>query len=126
MPWIRSSWSRRDKAFSSRLNRRLPVIEILELRRLLTVDTWTNPSGGSWDVAGNWSNGVPGSTDDVVINLSGSPTVTISTNVESAKSITASDPLSISGGGLTVAANSTISGGLAMTGGSLEANGSGI
>ncbi len=52
--------------------------------------------------------------------------MTISSNVESVHSITASDPLVISGGGLTVAANSTISGGLTMTGGSLTANGSEI
>ena len=60
----------------------------------------------------------------MVINLSGSPTVTIGSNVESVHSITASDPLVISGGGLTVAADSTISGGLSMTGGSLTATGS--
>ena len=53
-------------------------------------------------------------------------TVTISANVESVNSITADDPLVISGGGLSVAATSTISGGLAMTDGSLTANGSGV
>ena len=52
--------------------------------------------------------------------------MTISSNVESVNSITADDPLVISGGGMTVAANSTISGGLTMTGGSLTASGSGI
>ena len=61
----------------------------------------------------------------MVINVAdASPTVTISTNVESVNSITATDPLVISGGGLTVAADSTISGGLTMTGGSLTAAGS--
>ncbi len=99
-------------------------MEILEHRQLLAVDTWTNPSGGSWDAASNWSTGtVPGPADDVVINVSGAtPTVTISSNVESVNSITASDPLVISGGGLTVAANSTISG-LSMSGGILNGSG---
>ena len=103
-------------------------MEILEPRQLLATVQWINPAGGSWDVASNWStDAVPGSGDDVVINVSGaSPTVTISSNVESVHSITAADPLGISGGGLTVAANSTISGGLTMTGGSLTASGSGV
>ena len=124
MSWSRTFRIRRGKSSSNLRNRRRLAVEILEIRQLLATDTWTNPSGGSWDVASNWSNGVPSSTDDVVINLSGSPTVTISSNVESVHSITATDPLVISGGGLEVAATSTISGGLTMTGGALTADGS--
>ena len=76
-------------------------------------------------MASNWSTDtVPGAGDSVDINVPG-VTVTISSNVESVTSITADDPLVISGGGLTVAGASTISGGLTMTGGSLSANGSG-
>ena len=123
-----SSRFRRRGVSSSRLHRHRPGLEILEFRQLLATDTWISPTSGSWDVASNWSTGkVPGQSDDVVINVSGaSPTVTISSNVESVKSITADDPLVISGGGLTVAANSTISGGLSMTGGSLTASGIGV
>ncbi len=103
------------------------MMEVLEPRQLLATDTWISPTSGSWDVASNWSTDkVPGPADDVVIDDPGSPTVTISSNVESVNSITASDPLVISGGGLTVAANSTIIGGLTMTGGSLTANGLGL
>ncbi len=43
--------------------------------------SWINASGGSWDVATNWSSGVPGSTSDACINLSGTYTVTMSNNV---------------------------------------------
>ncbi len=105
----------------------LPSCEPLELRQLLSNVDWISTSSGSWDVGSNWSTGkVPGSGDDVVINVSGAnPTVTISSGSQSVQSVTADDPLSISGGSLTVAANSTISGGLSMTGGSLTANGSG-
>ena len=109
-----------------RRRRRRPDFEALESRQLLSPVDWTSPISGSWDVASNWSTDtVPGPGDDVVIDYTGaSPTVTISSNVESVNSITASDPLVISGGGLTVAANSTITGGLAMTGGSLTVSGS--
>jgi len=100
----------------------------LERRQLLATVNWISATSGSWDVGSNWSTGkVPGPSDDVAINVSGTtPTITISSDVESVNSITADDPLVISGGGLTVAANSTISGGLSMTGGSLTANGSGV
>src|SRR5271165_6298366 len=90
-----------------RRRRRRPDFETLESRQLLSTVDWISPTSGSWDVASNWSTGtIPGPGDDVVINVTGaSPTVTISSNVESVNSITASDPLVISGGGLTVAAN---------------------
>ena len=105
-----------------------PTSKALESRQLLSTVNWINPKSGSRDVASNWSTDtVPGPGDDVLIDVSGaSPTVTINSNVESVNSITADDPLVISGGGLTVAANSTISGGLSMTGGSLTASGSGV
>jgi phage baseplate assembly protein gpV len=103
------------------------TVEVLEPRQLLSV-SWISKTSGNWNLGSNWSTGtVPGPGDDVVINVFGaSPTVTISSNVESVHSITTDDPLDISGGGLTVAASSTISGGLAMTGGSLTAGGSGV
>ena len=114
---------------SSKRSRRLcwPVFEALEERQLLATIDWVSTSSGAWDVASNWSNDtVPGPNDDVVIAVAGAtPTVTISSNVESVHSVSSSDPLVISGGGLTVAANSTISGGLAMTGGALTADGTG-
>ncbi len=103
-----------------------PQLEPLEIRQLLTAINWSSSTSGSWDVASNWSTDtVPGSGDDVTIDKPG-VTVTISSNAKSVHSITADDPLVISGGGLAVAANSTISDGLAMTGGALSASGSGI
>ena len=106
----------------------LPFLETLESRRLLATVSWVSATSGSWDVASNWStDAVPGPTDDVIIDVAGaSPTVTIASNVESVNSITADDLLVVSGGGLTVDATSTMSGGLTMTGGSLTASGSSV
>jgi hypothetical protein len=120
--------TQRTRLSSKRGSRQRPAVEVLEQRRLLTTVDWTNSAGGSWDVASNWSNGsVPGPGDDVVIDVSGAtPVVTISSTVESVRSITAADPLDVTGGGLSVTANSTISGGLTMTDGTLTASGSGV
>jgi hypothetical protein len=63
---------------------RLPFAGLLVLCLSLAAESyvWTNPSGGSWSVPGNWlPNGVPGSGDEVVIDWPGSYTVTIPDNV---------------------------------------------
>ena len=110
---------------SRRKARRL-VLDWLEPRTLLSNVSWTGTTDGkSWAVAGNWSNNaVPTPGDDVTINIAGNPTIQITTGNQSVHSLTASEPISIIGGSLTVAAASTLSGGLTMTGGALVANGS--
>jgi hypothetical protein len=37
----------------------------------MTTDTWLNAQEGFWTTSSNWSDGVPTSTSDVVINISG-------------------------------------------------------
>jgi hypothetical protein len=92
--------------------------------------TWINPAGGQWDQGANWSTGnVPGATDDAVINTASAASISIvSGDTEAVHSLTtaANDTLSITGGSLTMGANSTLSGPLSMTGGTLTASGSGI
>ena len=82
----------------------------------------------SWSDALNWSGDeLPGSDDDVTINLASNPTVTFSSaagNV-SVHSLTSANPLSITGGSLTVRDDSTLNNSLSMTGGSLTATGLG-
>ena len=106
----------------------LAFLEPLESRTLLSSVNWTGAADGkSWAVAGNWSNdAVPTTSDDVTISLSGNPTIQISSGTQSVHSLTSSDLLSISGGSLSVATSSTLSGGLTMTGGSLIATGTGV
>ena len=58
-------------------------LDWLEARTLLSNVTWTGAADGkSWAVAGNWSgDAVPGSSDDVTINLGGNPTIQITHGV---------------------------------------------
>ena len=125
---ILRKWSDTSKRRRPRVRPTSPAMEILEDRQLLATVYWISSTSGDWNTKADWSSGnVPGPSDDAVINVTGAtPTVTISTGNQSVHSIAASDPLSITGGSLTVASNSTISDGLSMTGGTLEANGSGI
>ncbi|MHB1560310.1 MAG: carboxypeptidase regulatory-like domain-containing protein, partial [Isosphaeraceae bacterium] len=62
--------------------------------------------------------------DDVTIDVAGaSPTVTISSGSQSVHSLTAADPLVLSGGSLALASSSTISGPFTLDGGTLNLNG---
>src|SRR5215831_14664024 len=46
-----------------------------------TADTsWTNPTGGLWSNPANWSAGVPGASDQALITLAGTYTVTLDQN----------------------------------------------
>jgi hypothetical protein len=104
-------------------------IDYLEARTLLSNVDWTGKGDGtSWTDPGNWSgDAVPTPSDQVTISLSGNPTIEITTGNQAVESVSSSDPISISGGGsLSVAADSTLSGGLTMTGGTLTASGSGV
>jgi uncharacterized delta-60 repeat protein len=90
--------------------------------------SWINASGGDWDTASNWSTGrVPGASDDVTIDVSSAIIVTHSKNVaDSVHSLTVgntNDSLTLSGGSLSVASSSTISGPFHLTGGTLSGAG---
>jgi Planctomycete extracellular len=113
------SGSRRPKVPAVRRHRRRLKFEVLEPRQLLSTVDWISKTSGDWNVGSNWSTGtVPGTGDDVVIDVSGAtPTITIGTGNQSVLSLTAADPMLITGGSLLVAADSTITGGLSMTGG---------
>ena len=72
------------------------------------VDHWTNASGGSWSTSGNWSNGVPLSSNPAVIDAGGTYTVTNSANELVTELITiATATLDITGGTLTLTGTGT-------------------
>ena len=111
-----------DKSGCSAVDDPCLSVELLEDRRLLTVN-WTGDAGdGLWNDPDNWSTmAVPTSTDDVVIGSAGSPTVTVD-NDEFANSISVAAGATLSlaqSGFLTVYADSTINGTLSMSGAAL-------
>src|SRR6185312_2012627 len=80
--------------------------------------TWTGGVSGDWTTTADWSTGtVPGATDDVIIDVAGGYTVTIS----SAQSI---NNLTLNAAGVTLADNSrlTLGGTLALDAGTLALN----
>ena len=117
--------------FRSQRNRNLkrsrscrPRIEWMEPRTLLSAVIWTGSGGdNNWDTAANWNtDSVPGSGDDVTINITAD--VVHSENVtDSINSLTSTEPLTISGGTLSIAAASTINSTLSLTGGTLTGTG---
>ena len=86
----------------------------------LTPVSWTGEGNGtSWTDPNNWStNAVPDADSDVTINA-GATTITISGGAQSIDSLTASRPISLSGGSLSVATTGILNATLAISGGSL-------
>jgi IPT/TIG domain len=101
-----------------------PRLEWMEPRTLLSAVSWTGDAGdNNWDTPGNWSTDtVPGSGDDVTIDIAAN--VVHSDNVnDSINSLTTTEPLTISGGTLSIASASTIGGALTINGGTLTGTG---
>src|SRR4051812_35531903 len=73
-----------------------PVVDILEERNSPSVN-WTNPAGGDWDTASNWSTGnLPGPDDDVIIDIKLDADAVITHHQaigDSIRSLTSSDPI---------------------------------
>jgi hypothetical protein len=108
----------------NRSRRYRPRIEWMEPKTLLSAVTWTGKGGdNNWDTAANWStDSVPGKGDDVTIDIAAN--VVHSNDVsDSINSLTSTEPLTISGGTLSIAAASTINNTLSITGGTLTGAG---
>jgi len=91
---------------------------------LLSAVSWTaGGDGKNWDDPLNWSTGtLPGSADDVTINIAAS-VVHSNPVADSIKSLTSTQPLTLSGGTLSIAAASSTSGTLTISGGNLTGTG---
>src|SRR5262249_43392181 len=111
----------RDRARSR--SRRLRF-ERMEERTLLSAVSWTGQAGdNNWDTPGNWSTAnIPAAADDVTITIAA--TVKHSTSaVDSVHSLTSNQPITLSGGTISIAASSSIHNTLTMTGGTLSGTG---
>ncbi len=85
---------------------------------------WTNPAGGFWDVASNWNTGVvPGVDDDVLIDVPGTPTITIRSGSAEVKTLRSEEAIVVSGGTLSISSASTVSGDVLLSGGELSGAG---
>ena len=115
------------RPFGSRRNDNLkrsksyrPQIEWMEPRTLLSAVNWTGLGGdNNWDTPTNWStDSLPGSGDDVTINTAAN-VVHSAAVTDSIKSLTSSEPLTISGGTLSISADVMTTAGLTIDGGTL-------
>jgi hypothetical protein len=99
-------------------------LEALEDRWLPSAVTWVNASGGDWDTPGNWSTGaLPTPADDVLISLPGITVTHNQSNADSINSLACSDILSVAAGSLRIAAASSITNALNLSGGTLTGPG---
>jgi hypothetical protein len=74
--------------------------------------------GTSWTDPANWSNDVvPGASDAVVINVAGTPTITIAGGSQTIYSLTSEENIVVTGGTLTINTNAITHGSLAISGG---------
>jgi RHS repeat-associated protein len=116
---------RRTRNRVSRRLRWLLYLEVLENRIAPATVSWIDAAGGDWDTATNWRddqgiNRLPGPNDDAVINVAGNVTITHSQDVsDTVNSVAASDPLTVSGGTLSVLGNFSDSSAVTLQGATL-------
>ncbi len=107
-----------------RSNSRKPGLERMEPRTLLSAVSWTGDAhDNNWDTPGNWNtNSLPGAGDDVTINVA-ADVVHSSSVTDTINSLTSTEPLTISGGTLSITSASTTSADLTISGGTLTGAG---
>jgi hypothetical protein len=82
---------------------------------------WVGGSG-DWNVATNWNTGaVPGTNDDILINVQGDIIVTHSAGTHISRSLFSQNAIMLSGGSLTVSNTVQVNNGLTLSGGTLRA-----
>jgi autotransporter-associated beta strand protein len=96
----------------------------MESRLQLSAVLWTGNGGdNNWDDPANWStDALPGPGDDVTIDVSAS-VVHSDAVADSINSLTSTQPLTLSGGTLSIASASSTTGPLAVDGGTLTGTG---
>ena len=111
---------RRRGVSRSDRNRRF-AIESLEQRTLLSVANWTgNGDGSSWSDPANWSGStLPGPGNQVVIYPASKGAIVFAGGNVAIQSLISADPLTLSGGTLTVSGTVEVDNTFKMAGGTL-------
>jgi hypothetical protein len=99
--------------------------EILEARRLLAAVNWdAGGDGVNWTDSLNWStDALPGSADDVTVDVAGAPTIQISSGTQSVRSLTCNENLSLGFATLDLALASTVNGNFSQGAGTVSGAG---
>ena len=103
-------------------HRRRPYgFEQLEGRYLLTAVSWTGAGDGTnWTNPANWSTqAVPGPADDVTISISGTPTIQLSSGIQSINSLVTSNFVKLTGGTLQIGTTAQLGANLTLAGGTV-------
>jgi hypothetical protein len=93
-------------------------LEVLEARTVPATVHWINSAGGDWGTAGNWSTGhVPGPDDDVILDVTATPTITHSAGTDTIHSLTSAgnNTLVVTGSTISLLTTSTLNGPLSLT-----------
>ncbi len=101
------------------------LFEPLEARQLFASIAWDGGGDGTTlNQAANWAGDVlPGASDDAVVNVAGSPTLSMSSGTFGVNSLTCAETFNLSGGTITIAAASAFSGPLSMVAGAITGAG---
>ncbi|MBX3355299.1 MAG: hypothetical protein KF724_06340 [Phycisphaeraceae bacterium] len=89
---------------------------------LAATRTWTGNAGNSsWHDANNWLPvGVPGATDDVVIDVPAAISVNFTTGTATINSLECAETLNLNGGTLILSTVANVTGTIAMNGGTMQ------
>ena len=99
--------------------------ELLALSQNIANDviTWVGGSG-YWDEPSNWSTGIlPGTEDEVIIDVVGDIEITYRQNSTTVKNLTVREDLTISGGSLNITGQGAIENDFILSGGTLSSEG---
>ncbi|MFO0453811.1 MAG: choice-of-anchor D domain-containing protein, partial [Pseudomonadota bacterium] len=116
---------------SHRIRRLLPLAAAIALAFPQPGSTasisWSAAGSGAWELAANWSAGIPGASDDATISIGGVNTITYGgaagTRTVGSLTLTGSNAFAVNGGDLTVAGAYGSAASTGISGGILRLNG---
>jgi hypothetical protein len=93
-----------------------PLLQELEQRTLPSTNIWTGAVSDLWNIAGNWTNGIPVAGQDVSISSATNTPVILSGSAANIDSLTSSESVNLEGTTLTLTGGGSVTtGGLTLT-----------